>query len=183
MQHPSSSSVSTETAKDTKHIHGSCLCGAVQFTLSGSPLMAVLCHCISCRKTSGSSFQANNIYKTSVRSFSISSPTPTLTSSQQFTITSAPSGKDKVKIYADTSSKSGSTINRSFCTDCGSRLWNQFSNPGYTAEIIAVASGALDLGDEELLAWKPEREYYCARKGSWLGSAGASVEAQFQEMS
>lgn len=34
-------------------MNGSCLCGAVTFTLSGQPRDVVACHCIRCRKTSG----------------------------------------------------------------------------------------------------------------------------------
>src|SRR5688500_5416855 len=36
--------------------HGGCLCGAVRFTLSGEPLRTGLCHCLDCRRTSGSAF-------------------------------------------------------------------------------------------------------------------------------
>jgi hypothetical protein len=37
---------------------GSCLCGGVQFVVTGEPLRAGLCHCKDCRKTSGSAFSA-----------------------------------------------------------------------------------------------------------------------------
>lgn len=33
---------------------GGCICGAVRFSLRGAPLRAGLCHCLDCRKTSGS---------------------------------------------------------------------------------------------------------------------------------
>lgn len=36
---------------------GSCLCGAVRLVISGSPLRAGLCHCMTCRKESGSAFK------------------------------------------------------------------------------------------------------------------------------
>ena len=32
---------------------GSCLCGAVHYTISGDPMMAGHCHCIDCRKSAG----------------------------------------------------------------------------------------------------------------------------------
>jgi len=32
---------------------GGCLCGAVRYRLSGSPLHSVICHCLSCRRAGG----------------------------------------------------------------------------------------------------------------------------------
>jgi hypothetical protein len=37
---------------------GSCLCGGVQFSVTGDPLRVGLCHCKDCRKTSGSAYSA-----------------------------------------------------------------------------------------------------------------------------
>ena len=37
---------------------GGCSCGAVRYEVRGEPLVAGLCHCISCRKETGSSFLA-----------------------------------------------------------------------------------------------------------------------------
>jgi hypothetical protein len=61
-------------------ISGSCLYGAIKYTILGTPHTTVLYHCISCKKSCGSSFQANGIYDPSVRDFSvhnfISCPSP-----------------------------------------------------------------------------------------------------------
>lgn len=35
---------------------GGCLCGAVRYSVEGEPLRSGLCHCLECRKTSGSYF-------------------------------------------------------------------------------------------------------------------------------
>lgn len=35
---------------------GGCLCGAVRFNATGEPLRSGVCHCLDCRKTSGSSW-------------------------------------------------------------------------------------------------------------------------------
>jgi hypothetical protein len=43
-------------------LHGSCLCGAVRVELSGDPDRVGLCHCLDCRKKSGSLFSAWAIY-------------------------------------------------------------------------------------------------------------------------
>lgn len=45
---------------------GSCLCGAVKYTVSGDPKNSVLCHCDSCQKVTGSVFMANYIYEKDV---------------------------------------------------------------------------------------------------------------------
>lgn len=50
-------------------INGSCLCGAVKYTVAGGYALTVLCHCNSCRKFTGSSFGANSLVDRAVRSF------------------------------------------------------------------------------------------------------------------
>ena len=61
--------LSNTLANDGKEVvvKGSCLCGAIKYTIEGSPSTTVLCHCISCKKQSGSAFKANSIYSISVR--------------------------------------------------------------------------------------------------------------------
>ena len=41
---------------------GGCLCGAVRFEASGTPLRVGLCHCLDCRKHHGALFHASAIY-------------------------------------------------------------------------------------------------------------------------
>ncbi len=38
-------------------LHAGCLCGAVRITLRRPPLRVGLCHCMTCRKETGSSFK------------------------------------------------------------------------------------------------------------------------------
>ncbi|KAI1111672.1 Mss4-like protein [Nemania sp. NC0429] len=40
-------------------LKGSCLCGAVQFELTGEPLDTFVCHCSACRKCAGPNGSAN----------------------------------------------------------------------------------------------------------------------------
>ena len=40
---------------------GSCLCGAVRFTVHGEPEHVGRCHCADCRKESGSTFTISEI--------------------------------------------------------------------------------------------------------------------------
>lgn len=48
---------------DDKSYHGSCFCGAVQFTVSGAPEGAGYCHCESCRSWSASPVNAFTLWK------------------------------------------------------------------------------------------------------------------------
>jgi hypothetical protein len=43
-------------------IEGGCLCGDVRFTDTGQPYRVGLCHCLDCRKHTGSLFHALAIY-------------------------------------------------------------------------------------------------------------------------
>ena len=41
---------------DFKKLYGSCACGEVEYTINNSPLFTQACHCINCKKSTGSSF-------------------------------------------------------------------------------------------------------------------------------
>jgi len=38
-------------------ITGGCLCGRMQYTISGEPELSALCHCRNCRRYTGSAFE------------------------------------------------------------------------------------------------------------------------------
>jgi hypothetical protein len=42
--------------------HGGCLCGAVRLRVRGQPIRAGICHCLDCRKVSGSFYSAFAIW-------------------------------------------------------------------------------------------------------------------------
>ena len=98
---------------DTRHA-GSCLCGAVRFTIAGSFERFYLCHCSYCRKDSGSAHAAN-----------LFSSTATLT---------WVSGRDAVTTFT----LSGTRHAKCFCARCGSAL--PFTNDHMTV----VPAGSLD---------------------------------------
>ncbi|HEV2898519.1 MAG TPA: GFA family protein [Pseudaminobacter sp.] len=50
------------TAPRSIEREGGCLCGAVRFRLQGQPIRAGICHCLDCRKVSGSFFSAFGIW-------------------------------------------------------------------------------------------------------------------------
>ncbi len=74
--------------------HGSCLCGAVRYTVTGPLRPVIACHCTQCRKTSGHHVAA----------------------------TSAP--RDSVTIEGEPRwYRSSATARRGFCPTCGSNLF------------------------------------------------------------
>jgi len=164
------------TKKDLKTTHGSCLCKAIQYTLTGHPSTTVLCHCISCKKASGSTFAANGFYETSVLPLS-----PSLFShskhSQQLTITSSTSS---LRTYEDHSCDAGGFVLRSFCGECGSPIFTK--NPKFESAVI-VMSGTMDYEKGDLRGWKPRNEFYCKRRGGWLDGVGAEEGERFEGMS
>jgi len=60
---PSTSIPTTSTGQhESSHStikHGSCLCKSVQYTLRGNPITFRVCHCMNCKKSTGSAFMTN----------------------------------------------------------------------------------------------------------------------------
>lgn len=75
---------------------GSCLCGAVSFTVAGELSPPDLCHCTACRKQSGHAFASTDVRKDALRV----------------------TGGEEVQWFA-----SSEHIRRGFCRRCGSSLF------------------------------------------------------------
>lgn len=95
---------------------GSCLCGAVRYTVEGAFQSFFLCHCSHCRKDTGSAHAAN-LFSTTARLTWLS-------------------GEDRVRTFR----LPGSRHQRSFCSECGSGL------PGHQMDgaLLVVPAGSLD---------------------------------------
>lgn len=154
--------------------HGSCLCGKVKYTITGQPGTKVLCHCNSCKKSTGSSFMANEFYQRKVTS-TVSFTKFYWYNEQQVEIQDPTAS---LKTYADTSPDAGVIIDRSFCGNCGSNL--VVTNRKHP-EAMIVTSGTLD--DEKILQeWQPKVEFYCKRRNQWLQGVGADEGSKFNAM-
>jgi hypothetical protein len=97
---------------------GSCLCGAIRFTVNAEIADLRACHCTHCQKTSGGAGSVNAVLPSSA--FKITQGTP--------------------KRY-DAKADSGRTLYRFFCGDCGSPLYSQRAT---TPETVVVRAGSLD---------------------------------------
>ena len=155
---------------------GSCLCGAVHYTLSSPPQQSVFCHCINCKKASGSAFAANDWYN-----------------QRDLQITAEP--PSTIKVYRDMSiDAEGGEVRRHFCDQCGSPIY--IANPKYP-EYVIVPRGTNDgkFGREHAMdakdkwegdsipgksdTWLPDTEFYCKRRMASLPDMGSKT---FQSM-
>jgi hypothetical protein len=99
------------------HATGGCLCGAVRFTVKGTPVRMAQCHCLDCQRASGAGHMSNATFKAT-----------------------------DVEIVGETSSyasssDSGNTLTRHFCPTCGARL---FLTSAARPEFVTLAAGAFD---------------------------------------
>lgn len=99
-------------------LNGSCLCGAIRYTV-GVPVTELrACHCTHCQKTSGTGWSVN-------------APIP----ASAFRLT-----QGTLKRYAG-KADSGRTLYRYFCGDCGAPIYSQREA---TPENIALRIGTID---------------------------------------
>lgn len=97
-------------------ISGSCLCGGVQFEISGELAPIQICHCSQCRKAQGSAFATN---------------TPVRESNFHLL-----SGHDQIGSFESSPGKQ-----RCFCKHCGSPVYSKTDKlPG----VIRLRAGTLD---------------------------------------
>jgi hypothetical protein len=102
----------------TALLTGSCLCGAIRYTVNTPITQLRACHCKHCQKSSGAGGGVNAVVPSA--SFALTQGTP-----KRFAITA----------------QSGRTLYRHFCADCGSPIYSQRAgNP----EFVVVRAGTLD---------------------------------------
>lgn len=115
-------------------ITGSCLCGAVRFTLKSTPKNAGFCHCRSCQKSTGSGYFP----------FLIAADADLEITGQ-------------ITEYASIGS-SGKQIKRGFCGTCGTTLFGRFELfPGYRT----ISASSLDNPSEfnpQLSMWIQDKQ-------------------------
>jgi len=97
---------------------GSCLCGAIRYSISVPVTELRACHCTGCQKISGSGGTVNAMLP-----------------SAAFKLT-----KGKPKRYTAIAD-SGRTLHRYFCADCGSQIYSQREQ---NLEFLTVRAGSFD---------------------------------------
>lgn len=103
--------------KPMAYATGGCLCGAVRYVCSETPVMTGTCHCRDCQHASGSAFATLMIF-----------------AREDVTISGHPA------VYAH-KGDSGKTVRRLFCPRCGSPVLTDYE---VTPQFLAVMAGTLD---------------------------------------
>jgi len=98
----------------TSRCRGSCLCGAVRYSVHGALRDSIACHCSQCRKTSGHYWSATCARRSDI------------------TIEDADGA---LRWY-----RSSDRASRGFCQHCGSSLFWQSDD----ADTLSIGSGTLD---------------------------------------
>lgn len=96
---------------------GSCLCGAVQFQSTAEPLAVGHCHCVDCRKSSGTGHCTHIVIPKDA--FSVSG---------------------EVTFY-ERPADSGNIVSRGFCPSCGSAIYSKNSG---MPEMVFPRASSLD---------------------------------------
>ena len=96
---------------------GGCMCGAVHYECTATPIFMGNCHCRDCQRASGGAYApAIGVLRSAVK------------------ITG------DVKYY-ESKADSGSMARRGFCANCGSRL---FSLPPFAPDLMVILATSLD---------------------------------------
>jgi len=96
---------------------GGCLCGAVRYVSTSDPQIVAHCHCIDCRKTSGTGHCTHLVVPAD--SFSMTGELP----------------------YYDHPADSGNMVSRGFCPKCGSAI---VSKNSYMPSNVFPRASSLD---------------------------------------
>jgi len=118
---------------------GSCFCGNLKISYTGDPALVGLCHCVDCRKISGSTHSFNVVVP--AEAFKSTGPT---------------------KAIAKTAD-SGATITSYFCPDCGTTVWRETPTFGNNLVIKAGVLNDPKLHDSS----KPVAELFASKRVAW----------------
>ncbi|KAK8207935.1 hypothetical protein M8818_004188 [Zalaria obscura] len=129
---------------------GGCFCGKVKIEYSGEPKGKALCHCIDCRKITGSTYSTNLIVP-----------------EEGFKVTGNPKTFTK---KAD----SGNEIHSYFCGDCGSTLYRDGASfQGAKVVKVGVMDDINALNDA-----KPAVELYAPERVSWVPALSGTEQLE-----
>ncbi len=102
---------------ESKTLTGSCLCGAVRYTVQGEPQRAFHCHCSRCRKATGTGHASNLFLKGSL---------------------TWDAGESLVKHYKVPEAE---RFTNAFCSECGGRV-PRVATP---ADMVMIPMGSLNV--------------------------------------
>ena len=118
---------------------GECLCGAIKYEFPNDPAINGVCHCKNCQRQAGSAFS-----------------TLAGVPKAEFTFT-----QGEPKLYSDSDTVSGNTVERYFCGNCGSPIYSAI--PGQP-DVLYLKTGTLD----DTSGFKPMFHVWCDTKQDWV---------------
>lgn len=120
-------------------VTGQCLCGQVKYKIANAPSVAGVCHCKNCQRQAGSAF--STIAGVPRADFSFTSGEP--------------------KLYRDGDTKSGNTVDRYFCGNCGSPIYSALQG---TPDTFYLKTGTMD----DTSGFQPQFHVWCDTKQNWV---------------
>ena len=120
-------------------ITGQCLCGEIKYEIINAPTMTGVCHCKNCQRQAGSAFSTIAAVAKTDLSFTAGQP----------------------RLYKDSDTASGNSVDRFFCGNCGSPIYSAIvSQP----DNYFIKTGTLDNTSE----FKPQFHVWCDTKQNWV---------------
>ena len=120
-------------------ITGQCLCGSIKYEIGSEPTVTGICHCKNCQRQAGSAFS-----------------TLAAVPGSDFRFTSG-----EPKLYQDSDTSSGNTVERYFCGNCGSPIYSVIPSQPDT---LYLKTGTLD----NTSSFIPQFHVWCDTKQSWV---------------
>jgi len=124
----------------------SCRCGQLKATVTGEPVRLSVCHCLNCKKRSGSAFAVQARWP-----------------AEQVSI----DGRSNTHVMRG---DSGNPATFHFCPECGSYVYYDIS--GKFEGLIAIPLGTFD----DPYFGPPAYSVYEGRKHDWLEITGEAIE-------
>ena len=116
---------------------GRCLCGSLEFVVSGPPKIVAHCHCLDCQRWTGCGHSTAAMYPK--RAFKLKGNT-----------------LREVQVTAE----NGHHVTRGFCENCGSPI---FGCNDANEEYLSILLGVLDNSDDLV----PEASIFCRSQKTW----------------
>ncbi len=120
-------------------VTGQCLCGKVKYEMDAVPAMTGVCHCKNCQRQAGSAFSTLAGVPKDGFKFTAGEP----------------------KLYEDSDTRSGNTVQRYFCGNCGSPIYSALSSQ---PDSIFLKTGTMD----DTSAFTPMFHVWCETKQDWV---------------
>ena len=129
----------------------SCRCGQLRATATGDPVRVSVCHCLNCKKRSGSALAVQARWP-----------------ADQVRIEGQSQGFKKV-------SDSGNRGIFHFCPDCGSDVYYRNEGPSVEAKLAGLVAIPLGAFDDPYFV-RPAFSVWEERKHDWVEISGQGVE-------